>query len=45
MLAFSSAADWLDLGVHWLFSAASMSANGASGCSADLTRFSGSAAP
>jgi hypothetical protein len=44
MPAFSSAADWLGLGVHWLFSTASTSAHGASGCSADLTRFSGSAA-
>jgi len=45
MPAFSSAADWLGLGVHRLFSTAIMSANGVSGCSADLTRFSGSAAP
>src|SRR6266850_1236344 len=34
MPALSSAADWPGLGVHWLFSTASMSANGVSGCSA-----------
>jgi len=44
MPAFSGAADWLDLGVHRLFFTASMSANGLFGCSADLNRFSGSAA-
>jgi hypothetical protein len=45
MPAFGSAADWLGLGFHWLFSTASMSANGVSGCGADLTRFSGFATP